>query len=421
MIRFIAAPFLALLMLLGIVVAPAWAGENRGMCKADDSRVQIPDSFPVDACFDGKTLVLVNGTQLPLALRFTGNGVDKPQVYSQGEVDGASALMAALRPGDFSATPQTNGPDVHSGVVPPGYHFKVNVGNDQVSIHLGTADAGAQKMYLIAESAWRYLPVGEATKSVVDFFNEIMRAGDNYLTCHGRSKHVWDDVLCGARLGWDVEFAAGRAVIKGTVVAVVKALISLIETAQWADAASGDLLSLKNGTRDFTIKAYAPPPPPPTTTQAPVPPPPAPNPGSAGDNGGDNSQVPPPAASQPVPPPAPQPVTAAATVQNKHVEGSSALVEDSTPVYLSTSTQPYCASRGCKIDGTDMWSGTVVTAICWVNGDSMTNSNLSDPADDGNPYKQDSSQWMRVAFSDRLGYISFVYLTPDSWNVVQHC
>ncbi|MGH8922484.1 MAG: hypothetical protein ACRD0H_29800, partial [Actinomycetes bacterium] len=40
-------------------------------------------------------------------------------------------------------------------------------------------------------------------------------------------------------------------------------------------------------------------------------------------------------------------------VQNKYATGSSSLLEDPITAYLSTSPEPYCSRRGCKVDGTD--------------------------------------------------------------------
>lgn len=98
-------------------------------------------------------------------------------------------------------------------------------------------------------------------------------------------------------------------------------------------------------------------------------------------------------------------------VQNKIALGSSGLVEDSTPVYLSTRTLARCARRGCKLDGTEMWSGAVLRARCRATGAVLHNFNLEDPAALDNPEHVRSSLWYRVEMPDkRTGWLSEVYV-----------
>ncbi|MFC5001584.1 hypothetical protein ACFPIJ_27580 [Dactylosporangium cerinum] len=92
-----------------------------------------------------------------------------------------------------------------------------------------------------------------------------------------------------------------------------------------------------------------------------------------------------------------------ATVQNKHLEGATGLGEDSTPAYLSTVTQPRCASNGCKIGSTDMWSGDTFTALCWTTGVLMTNENRNIPGDDSNPHRVDSDRWLKGTRNSSTG------------------
>lgn len=386
---------LALVTVAGGVSAPAWAGEDKGMCSADHSRGQIPRDFPLSACFDGRTLYMLNGTQFPLLLTVTGDGAGQPERYTKGTVGGASSLMSYIRPGDF-------------GLVPPSYYIKVRIGNGQAKVHIGTASSGLQKMYVISETIWRFVPVGDAFKAVADLVNELSQVGDEYIRCRARN-NAWGDVGCSALLGRNVAFAVGRAAINGWGPGLVKAVIALFDTAKWANAAVGDLIKLKDGTSDFTIAAVAPAKP---TAQASQPP--TGNQGNGNAGGGNN---PPPATNAPA-----QPQTATATVQNMHLVGSSGLAEDTTPSYLSTVMQPRCANSGCKIGGTDMWSGDAFTAICWTTGAMMTNENRNTAADDGNPNRIDTDRWLRGVRSGQTGYISYIYVTPGSRNLnIPHC
>jgi hypothetical protein len=399
--RWFLAPLLAVAAAVGGVTAPAWAGEDKGMCKADDGRVQIPGNFPIDACFDGKTLYLLNGTQFPLVLSVTGDGLGTPKLYTQGEVDGASALLAYIRPGDFSATQQINGADVHSGVMPPNYHLKVDIGNKQAKIHIGTADSGQQRMYAIAEAIWRYTPTGGAAKAVVDFVNEISQVGDEYLRCLARNG-AWGDVGCALLMGRNVEFAVGRAVFNGVATSVVKAVVALFDSAKWSNAAAGDLKSISGGTRDFTIASYTPPPPPQQTTQAPPP-------NNNGSGGGNNNPPPP----QNNNPPPPAPTGRQVVIQNMVLNGPTAMVEGDPPIYFSTQMRAVCRLNGCMVPDSWMNSGTVITVTCQAQGPQMTNSNLHDPSDDSNPGLATSTLWYQGSGNGKSGWISEIWIRAD--------
>lgn len=401
--RLFVAPVLALATAVTGIATPAFAGENKGMCDhADDSRGQIPGSFPIDACFDGTTVVFKNTTQFPLVLSVTGDNLGSPKLYTQGEVDGASALLAFLRPGDFTATHQINGADVHEGVVPPGYHLKVQIGNHKAKFHLATADAGQQKEYAIAEAIWRYTPLGGSAKAVVDFVNEIAQVGDQYVTCQKNATNAWGHTGCSLLMGRNVEFAVGRAIFNGVGKALIQALVSLIDSAKWANAAAGDLKSIKDGARDFTIDAYSPPPLP-QNNPAPV------NQGGGGNSGGGSSGG---DAGNDNPPP-PQnntPDTRQVTIQNKILNGPSGMLEGNPPIYFSTELRATCRLNGCMVPDSWMGSGTVITVDYFTYGQQITNSNLHDPSDDANPDLATSTLWYHGSLNGRSGWINEVWL-----------
>jgi hypothetical protein len=109
--------------------------------------------------------------------------------------------------------------------------------------------------------------------------------------------------------------------------------------------------------------------------------------------------------------PAAEPVVV--VVQNKVALGANGLVEDTTPAYLSAKTLPRCGSRGCKLDGTDFWSGAVLTTVCIAPGSMVHNYDLTDPAALGNPEHLGSSLWYRLSMPDgRTGWLSEVYIAP---------
>ncbi|MBM2621039.1 helix-turn-helix domain-containing protein [Actinoplanes sp. LDG1-06] len=109
----------------------------------------------------------------------------------------------------------------------------------------------------------------------------------------------------------------------------------------------------------------------------------------------------PPATSGPVP----------VIVQNMVAVGADGLVEDETPAYLSARPVPRCAANGCKLAGTEMWSGAALTVECRAEGSVMHNYNVAEGT--ANPHSARSTIWYRARTADgRAGFVSEVYLAP---------
>ncbi|PVZ11824.1 hypothetical protein [Actinomycetospora cinnamomea] len=107
--------------------------------------------------------------------------------------------------------------------------------------------------------------------------------------------------------------------------------------------------------------------------------------------------------------------TRTVVVQNRVAIGRGELIEDRTSSYLATRPVAYCASMpGCKIPGTDVWSGATFTAVCWLTGEAMTNADLTSTNIGQNPNVASSALWLGARAPDgRIGYISEVYLAPS--------
>jgi hypothetical protein len=87
------------------------------------------------------------------------------------------------------------------------------------------------------------------------------------------------------------------------------------------------------------------------------------------------------------------------------------LTEDTTPAYISAKTLPRCGTRGCKLPGTEFWSGAVLPAVCVAQGVTMHNYDLTDPAALQNAEHVSSPLWYRVRMPDeRSGWLSEVYV-----------
>jgi hypothetical protein len=116
----------------------------------------------------------------------------------------------------------------------------------------------------------------------------------------------------------------------------------------------------------------------------------------------------------------PQPGTRASAtivVQNKVAIAAKGLSEDRTQVYLSTRPVDRCGRRGCKIPGTEMDSGAILTAVCFTLGTGMTNMDLASASARRNPERVSSDLWYGVPLPDgALGLVSEVYLTEPSRN-----
>jgi hypothetical protein len=110
--------------------------------------------------------------------------------------------------------------------------------------------------------------------------------------------------------------------------------------------------------------------------------------------------------------------TASIVIQNKVAIGPTDLTEDTTPAYLSTKPQPFCARYRCEVRGTDMWSGADLQAICVVRGIQMTNEDKQTPGIARNKGGVTTSLWYWAAMPNGItGYISEVYVTPASRNL----
>ncbi|MGW5055678.1 hypothetical protein [Actinokineospora sp. NPDC004072] len=101
-------------------------------------------------------------------------------------------------------------------------------------------------------------------------------------------------------------------------------------------------------------------------------------------------------------------------VQNKVAIGPSTLQEDDTPSYLSTEPVSRCASRGCKIAGTEMGSGTTLVAYCQLKAEWTTNADINSPGIKQNANLVASPLWYGIELPDGTrGYISEVYIAAD--------
>jgi hypothetical protein len=100
-------------------------------------------------------------------------------------------------------------------------------------------------------------------------------------------------------------------------------------------------------------------------------------------------------------------------VQDKLATGPSALIEAPNAAYLSREPIPGCATRGCEVPQTQMWSGTPLQAVCQIRGAMMTNEDRASAGIARNKGGITSSLWYECIFSSGArGYLSEVDVAP---------
>lgn len=127
--------------------------------------------------------------------------------------------------------------------------------------------------------------------------------------------------------------------------------------------------------------------------------------------GGSAVSPPPPTVQPPTPPSPPPPLRRVLTVDNRVTNGMG-MREDSVPVRLTTQPWTHCTSRGCNINGTERGTGgTYDAAVCQTVGERTTNGHDSDPSDDANPERFESSRYYGVRLTNgTFGYVSEVWI-----------
>jgi hypothetical protein len=115
----------------------------------------------------------------------------------------------------------------------------------------------------------------------------------------------------------------------------------------------------------------------------------------------------------PTPAPAPPSPRRVLTVDNRVTNGMG-MREDTTPVRLTTQPWKNCSSRGCNISGTERWTGaTYDAAVCQTFGERVTNGHDTNPSDDSNPERFESTRYYGVRLGDgTFGYVSEVWIRP---------
>lgn len=114
-------------------------------------------------------------------------------------------------------------------------------------------------------------------------------------------------------------------------------------------------------------------------------------------------------------PPQSQPARSVAITVDNRVTNGMGMREDSTPARLLTQPWVRCTARGCNIYGTERASGqNYDAAVCQTFGERTTNGHDTDPNDDGNPLRFESTRYYGVRLADgTFGFVSETWIRAD--------
>lgn len=107
----------------------------------------------------------------------------------------------------------------------------------------------------------------------------------------------------------------------------------------------------------------------------------------------------------------PAPLRRVITVDNRVTNGMG-MREDPTPLRMLTKPWILCGTRGCNINGTERVSGqTYDAAVCQTQGERTTNGHDTDPSDDANPLRFESTRYYGVRLPNgTFGYVTEVWI-----------
>jgi hypothetical protein len=206
---------------------PANAGENAGLCTPNHSRFVIPGDFVLPACFDGSHLVIHNDTDFPLTITMSG-----------------ATGTPSLQPGGDLAASIVEQYSVNEGDLMPDYRMSVPIGSGTATLTVNGSTT--DRTYLLVRALLGVLPIDVVQKlsTAQALAGELTNDWQKYEDCRNSPPGFFGSLGCDAIYYRDVAFALGRAVVQFGASAVVGAILNLLQTAQWADAASGEVRRL---------------------------------------------------------------------------------------------------------------------------------------------------------------------------------
>ncbi len=186
----------------------------------DYSRGSIPSRFAIEACFDGKTLVLRNDLTLALTADLQGDARRLARNISEFGLAADATRLQSKDP----------------NLLLPGDTLRIAIGQGSAEARIrGASSAG---FYAIATTAETFFPGGR-TKAVIgaftSFVHEVDDDFDKYNGCIQNRNWV-GELGCSAILTRDLGFATGRATAVGATKGLPSVLLSTATFTKWLDA-----------------------------------------------------------------------------------------------------------------------------------------------------------------------------------------
>jgi hypothetical protein len=202
-----------------VLAAPASAGPAPGLCEMDTRRGEIPKAFAVDACVDGSKLILRNNLTIALTVQRAGD-VGNP--HTDKTDVGAAAIATRTVAGD-------------EVIFLPGDKMTFPVGPGKATVQVAGSKHGG--FYALATALGTFLPgrSAGAVGAFTDMIKELNDVFEKYRNCLA-GKNWIGQLGCRALFVRDVEFAIGRAAVKGLAKEALSVVLSGVTFTTWADA-----------------------------------------------------------------------------------------------------------------------------------------------------------------------------------------
>ena len=246
--------------LLGLLPSTATAGQDSSLCKSDTTRLTIPGSYPLPACFDGSKLTIRNNTDFPLAITYDGDAGTPYQRPYGGLPELPSLVLTYIQPAE-------------GNLLMPGYQLEFPIGSGTATTTLvGTDD---NRTYVLLKALIGVVPMhelAEIAKNASAMTRELTDVWSQYQNC--MDANGWfGQIGCEGLYYRNVAFAIGRFVGTSVAKPVIGAVLNLLDTALWANNAVSTIASLQAGQRTLNIAAALSAPAIPTTPITPSAPP----------------------------------------------------------------------------------------------------------------------------------------------------
>lgn len=222
----------------------AASGPDPSHCSPNDPRVSVPKDFVLDACFDGKTLLVLNRSGFPAFIEVSGDAIARrPSWFAGPATLTANALGVATR-----------------NALMPGFQAPFAIGDGAASVSV-SFDAEVASTFRSADFIVNNLPSILAWPGVLaQYLSEVDNARRDLLACRVAVSSVWGATRCSVGFMWDMNFANTRVIANTVITALqlkqlVNALLAFYEKAWEVNSVLQDVNALVRKTPTLTVPA----------------------------------------------------------------------------------------------------------------------------------------------------------------------